>query len=79
MIQEAVDLLRQLAAGRPDFFNAGLASSFNCLSSRLSHLGHERALEVDQEAVDLCRQLAASRPGSSMQILHHRSVASLPV
>jgi tetratricopeptide (TPR) repeat protein len=63
-IRDAVDLLRQLAADRPDTFNPALARSLNRLSSRLSDLGHrERALEVIQEAVDLHRQLATERPG----------------
>jgi tetratricopeptide (TPR) repeat protein len=56
-IRDAVDLLRQLAADRPDTFNPDLAGSLNSLSNHLSNLGHrERALEVIQEAVDLRRQ-----------------------
>src|ERR1700683_4961827 len=62
-IRDAVDLLRQLAAERPDTFNPDLTGSLNDLSTRLSKLGHrERALEVTQEAVDLQRKLAADRP-----------------
>src|ERR1700729_3056887 len=62
-IRDAVDLLRQLAAERPDTFNPDLAGSLNDLSFRLSDLGHrERALEVIQEAVDLQRKLAADHP-----------------
>jgi hypothetical protein len=38
--REAVDLFRQLAAGRPDVFNAGLASSLSSLFAPLAHLGH---------------------------------------
>jgi len=53
VIQEAVDLYRQLAADRPHVFNPNLAGSLSTLSNRLSDLGHqERALEVIQEEAE---------------------------
>jgi hypothetical protein len=66
VIQEAVDLHRQLAADRPHVFNPNLEMSLNSLSDRLSDLGHqEHALEVIQEAVDLRRRLAAGHLDSN--------------
>jgi tetratricopeptide (TPR) repeat protein len=64
VIQEAVDLCRQLAADRPDTFNPNLAVPLYNLSLHLFDLGHhEHALEAIQESVDLRRQLATDRPG----------------
>ncbi|KAF7964708.1 hypothetical protein HWV62_3691, partial [Athelia sp. TMB] len=64
-IQEAVRLLRTLAAERPEAFNAALAVSLNNLSLRLSNHGHhEEALAAIQEAVKLHRALAAERPAA---------------
>ena len=62
-IQEAVEIRRRLAAGRPDIFRFDLAASLNNLANRLSGLGRrEEALAAIQEAVDLMWQLAAERP-----------------
>ncbi|KAF7967310.1 hypothetical protein HWV62_34737 [Athelia sp. TMB] len=62
-IQEAVRLLRTLAAERPQAFNAALALSLNNLSVDLSSQGrHGEALAAIQEAVGLRRALAAERP-----------------
>ncbi len=61
--EEASDLLRQIAAERPDIFRPALASALNNLSLRLSDVGRrEEALAVCEEASDLCRQLVAVRP-----------------
>ncbi len=61
--QEAVTLLRQLAATRPDLFQPDLAISLNNLAIRLSDLGRrEEALIAAQEAVKLYGQLVATRP-----------------
>ena len=62
-IEEAVDLYRNLAAQRPDAFNADLTSSLNNLSTCLSVLGRrEDALKASEEAVEIRRKLAAQRP-----------------
>ncbi|KAG9086829.1 hypothetical protein FRC06_002862, partial [Ceratobasidium sp. 370] len=65
MIEEAVQLHRQLAADEPAAFTPDLAGSLNNLSNRLSNLGRpEDALTAIQEAVQLRRQLAADRPAA---------------
>ncbi|KAF7971922.1 hypothetical protein HWV62_19439 [Athelia sp. TMB] len=69
-IQEAVRLLRTLAAERPQAFNAVLAGSLNNLSVDLSSHGRrEEALAAIQEAVGLRRALAAERPDAFNAVL----------
>jgi tetratricopeptide (TPR) repeat protein len=59
---KAVEILRALAAERPDFL-PHLATSMNNLGSRQSALGRrEEALQTTTEAVDICRRLVADRP-----------------
>jgi len=61
--EEAVRLLRALAAARPDAFTPDLAGSLNNLSMWLCVLGRrEEALATAEEAVCLYRTLAAARP-----------------
>ncbi|KAF7983629.1 hypothetical protein HWV62_20562 [Athelia sp. TMB] len=76
-IQQAVALLRTLAAEHPAAYNADLASSLRTLSHRLSDVGkREGALEAIQEAVDLQRFLAEERPSDfnaelALSLNHH--------
>ncbi|KAF7975809.1 hypothetical protein HWV62_8497 [Athelia sp. TMB] len=63
--QEAVILLRALAAERPVVYNADLARCLSNLSNRLSALGRvQEALSAVEEAVNLYRALAAERPAA---------------
>ncbi|KAF7976945.1 hypothetical protein HWV62_5373, partial [Athelia sp. TMB] len=62
-VQEALVLLRPLAAEQPAVFNGNLAKSFINMSMYLSSLGRsEEALRADQEALVLLRPLAAEKP-----------------
>jgi hypothetical protein len=61
VIQEAVDLRRQLATDRPGIFNSVFASSLDQLSQQLTNLGHrEQALEALHEAAMIRSQHAAA-------------------
>ena len=61
--QEAVTILRQLAAAWPDAFLPDLADSLSNLGGRLSDLNRRKqALAASQEAVEIRRQIAATRP-----------------
>ncbi|MGD0764155.1 MAG: tetratricopeptide repeat protein [Roseiarcus sp.] len=63
--QEAVEILRRLAADRPDAFLPDLAASLNNLGHRLWELGRrEEALAAASEATEIYRRLAADRPGA---------------
>ncbi|KDQ19572.1 hypothetical protein BOTBODRAFT_184552 [Botryobasidium botryosum FD-172 SS1] len=63
--QEAVELYRQLAEGRPAAFNPDLARALNTLSIRLAALGQrEDALAAVRESVSLYRPLAEDRPAT---------------
>ncbi|KAF7971896.1 hypothetical protein HWV62_19519 [Athelia sp. TMB] len=63
--EEAVILLRALAAERPAAYNAGLARCLANLSGRLLNLGRAQdALSAAEEAVHLYRPLAAERPAA---------------
>ena len=60
---EAVGLYRELAAARPEAFNADLAMTLNYLSVDLDNLGRPgEALVAVEEAVVLYRVLAAAHP-----------------
>jgi hypothetical protein len=60
VIQEAVDLHRELATHRPSIFNSVFASSLDELSQQLTNLGHsEQALEALHEAAVIRDQRAA--------------------
>jgi TIR domain/Tetratricopeptide repeat len=62
-IQEAVEILRELATVRSGSFLPDLAMSLNNLSSSLADLGRrEEGLLAIQEAVELRRELAALHP-----------------
>jgi tetratricopeptide (TPR) repeat protein len=63
---EAVEILRRLAAQRPDAFLPDLATSLNNLGASLSSLGRrEEALQATAEAVEIRRRLAAQVPTPS--------------
>lgn len=60
---EAVDLYRELAAGRPHTYRGELARALTNLGTRLSTLNrNEDALKTTQEAVDIHRDIAADQP-----------------
>ena len=62
-IEEAVAILRELAAARPDAFRPTLAASLTNLSADLRALGRrEEALAAIEEAVAIRRELTAARP-----------------
>jgi tetratricopeptide (TPR) repeat protein len=69
-IEEAAQVYRELAAGRPDAFRPDLAHSLNNLSLRLGDLGRrEEALAAIEEAVTVRRELAARWPDVYQQEL----------
>jgi hypothetical protein len=60
VIQEAVDLRRELATHRPSIFNSAFAFSLDELLRQLTNLGHsEQALEALHEAAIIRGQRAA--------------------
>ena len=61
--EEAAEILRRLAAARPDEFEPFLAEVLNNLGMTLSQLGRrEEALAATGEAAEILRRLAAARP-----------------
>ncbi len=61
--EEAVDLVRNLAAARPDAFRPDLAQNLANLGVHLAAVGRDaEARAATEEAVDLVRNLAAARP-----------------
>jgi len=74
VMQEPVELYRQLAADCPEACNPDLAVSLNNLSAFPSD--REDALRAIQEAVEIHRRLAADRPATFTQILSSPSGTS---
>src|SRR5271155_3541559 len=65
VMQEAVELYRQLAAACPEACNPDLAMTLKTLSASLSDMGlREDALQAIREAVEIRRRLAADRPAT---------------
>jgi len=60
--QEAVTILRELAAARPEEFRPDLARALSNLSVSLDDMERPGALAAIQEAVGVYRELAAARP-----------------
>ena len=74
VMQEPVELYRQLAADCPEACNPDLAVSLDNLSAFPSD--REDALRAIQEAVEIHRRLAADRPATFTQILSSPSGTS---
>ncbi|MCY3970026.1 MAG: tetratricopeptide repeat protein [Acidobacteria bacterium] len=63
--QEAILILRDLAAGSPGAFEPDLGASLTNLATRLAALGRwGEGLEAAEEAVAIRRRLVTSRPGT---------------
>ena len=63
VIQEAVDIYRELASARPDAFRPDLAMSLSNLAAALAGLGRwKEALPAIQEAITIRRELATRWP-----------------
>jgi tetratricopeptide (TPR) repeat protein len=62
-LQEALELLQQLAAAHPEIYQGDLAYAIGNFGVALEEIGRqEEALATIQESADLFRQLAAVRP-----------------
>jgi len=79
VVQEAVELYRELAHRQPEAFRPNLARSLSNLGVRWSEVGRrEEALKVVQEAVELYRELTQRQPEAFQPDLA-RSLSNLGV